>query len=51
MATRYRHDFGLEKDDTSPMDCGLSPREREVVLTLMAQLYEEATGQGFYKIL
>lgn len=51
MATRYRHDFGLDKDDTSPMESGLSPREREVVLTLMAQLYEEATGQGFYKIL
>lgn len=49
MALRYRHDFGLEVDDHSPMSCGVTPDERAAILRVMAQLYEEATGQGFYK--
>ncbi len=50
MAMRYRHDFGIELDDTSPMSCGMTDAERESILRIMAQLYEEATGQGFYKL-
>lgn len=50
MAMRYRHDFGLEVDDHSPMTCGTTKEERAAILRVMAQLYEEATGQGFYRI-
>jgi len=39
MAMRYRLDFGL-----------LAERERETVMRQMSQLYEEATGQGFYAL-
>lgn len=38
MAMRYRHDFGLLDQDM-----------QESCLITMRQLYEEATGQGFYK--
>jgi hypothetical protein len=50
MAMRYRHDFGLlkDEDDTSPMSCGMTPHEREHVLSLMAQLYEEVAGHGYF---
>lgn len=37
MAMRYRHDFGLLDDNF-----------RQSITTEMRQLYEEATGQGFY---
>ena len=46
MAYRYRHDFGLESDGFT----GVTPGERTMILLTMRQLYEEATGQGFYKI-
>lgn len=49
MATRYRHDFGLDADDASPMSSGFTEAERESLLRTMRQLYEEATGQGFYR--
>jgi len=39
MAMRYRHDFGL-----------LDQVMQESCLITMRQLYEEATGQGFYKL-
>jgi len=49
MAMRYRHDFGFEADDTSPMPYGMTSAEKESLLRTMSQLYEEATGQGFFK--
>jgi hypothetical protein len=49
MAMRYRHDFGLDADDTSPMSCGMTPDERAAILRTMAQLYEEVAGHGFFK--
>ena len=49
MATRYRHDFGLDKDPSSPLSAGLTDKERQVILEMMRQIYEEATGQGFYQ--
>ena len=48
MAMRFRHDFGIDADDNSPMSCGFTEREREALLRTMAQLYEEVSGQGFY---
>ncbi len=39
MAMRYRHDFGL-----------LPENERESIRTTMRQLWEEATGRGFYRL-
>lgn len=39
MAMRYRHDFGL-----------LDQVMQDSLINTMRQLYEEATGQGFYKI-
>lgn len=49
MALRYRHDFGLDADDTSPMSCGTTPAERDAILRVMRQLYEEVSGHGFYQ--
>ena len=57
MAVRLRHDFWLDKlsfgDGTetwgSAMSPGMTQREREAMLTEMAQLYEEVAGKGFYK--
>lgn len=39
MAARYRHDFGL-----------LDSEHRAAICGTMLQLYEEATGQGLYRI-
>ena len=39
MAMRYRHDFGL-----------LDSATQEGLKTSMRQLYEEATGQGFFSM-
>lgn len=51
MALRYRHDFGIDKDpEGGPLQCGVTPAERESLLRTMQQLYEEATGQGFYQL-
>ena len=47
MATRLRHDFGIDR--VEPWPGGMTQREREVLLTEMAQLYEEVAGKGFYK--
>jgi hypothetical protein len=49
MATRMRHDFGLDADDTSPMSSGFTEREREVLLNDMRKIYEEVSGHGFYQ--
>jgi len=49
MALRYRHDFGLDADDSSPMSGGLTDAERQALLTTMHQLYEEVSGHGFFK--
>jgi hypothetical protein len=50
MGMRYRHDFGLDAmDNDGPISVGLTDRERESIMRVMRQLYEEATGQGFYK--
>lgn len=50
MALRYRHDFGLDKDpEGGPLQCGVTPQEREAILRTMAQLYEEVAGHGFFK--
>ena len=49
MATRLRHDFGLDADDTSPMASGFTEREREILLNDMRKVYEEVSGHGFYK--
>lgn len=49
MALRYRHDFGIDKDPEDGFSSGCTFEERESILKLMAKLYEEATGQGFYK--
>ena len=49
MAMRYRHDFGLDHNDNSPMSAGCTPAEREAIILLMRQLYEEVAGYGFYQ--
>lgn len=50
MALRYRHDFGLTKTpEDGPLSSGVTAQEKESILRLMTQLYEEATGQGFYQ--
>ena len=49
MAMRYRHDFGIDTDDSSPMSCGLTDRERESILNTMRQIHEEVVGKGFYR--
>ena len=49
MAMRLRHDFGLDADDNSPMACGFTPAEREVMLADMRKLYEEVSGHGFFR--
>lgn len=49
MALRYRHDFGIDANDDSPMSGGYTEREREVILTLMRKLHEEVVGTGFYR--
>ena len=49
MAMRYRHDFGLTPDDSSPMSCGCTDAERQAILRVMRQLYEEVSGHGFFK--
>lgn len=38
MSYRYRHDFGLLQDD-----------KKNVIRTIMKQLWEEVVGKGFYK--
>lgn len=48
MCLRYRHDFGLDKID-GPISSGATNRERASIRSQMRQLYEEATGQGFYR--
>lgn len=48
MALRYRHDFGIDHDDASPMSCGTTPEQRDAILRTMRQLYEEVSGHGFY---
>lgn len=52
MAMRLRHDFGVDLPpaaDYTPFCGGMTPREREAMLTDMAKLYEEVVGQGFYR--
>jgi len=49
MAMRYRHDFGMDHDDSSPMAAGFTKAEREATLATMRQLYEEVAGHGFFK--
>ncbi len=54
MAMRLRHDFGIARpvqpDGSDTLIAGgMTPREREVMLTEMAQLYEEVAGKGFYR--
>jgi hypothetical protein len=50
MAMRYRHDFGIDAlENDGPISVGLTAREREYVLQLMRQLYEEVSGHGFFK--
>ncbi len=49
MALRYRHDFGLDADDSSPMACGMTPEMRLSILALMRQLYEEVAAHTFVK--
>jgi hypothetical protein len=50
MAMRYRHDFGLDKaEDAGPLTAGCTEAERQAIITLMRQLYEEVAGHGFYQ--
>ena len=49
MALRYRHDFDLECDSKFVIGCGTTQAERESILTIMRQLYEEVSGHGFHK--
>lgn len=50
MALRYQHDFGIERDpEGGPLQCGTTKEEREAILRVMRQLYEEVSGHGFYR--
>lgn len=52
MAVRLRHDFWLDGGRMTEGGyrlSGMTPEEREVMLTEMAQIYEEVAGKGFYK--
>lgn len=46
MALRYRHDFWLDKDETSILSCGCTGDERRAILTTMRQLYDEIVLQA-----
>jgi hypothetical protein len=48
MALRYRHDFGLRAEDNDwPVLAGVTEKEREAILRLMRQLYDEVAGYDF----
>lgn len=49
MARRYRHDFDLDRPQGATISCGTTPAEREAILRTMRQLWEEVTGNGFYR--
>lgn len=49
MCYRYAHDFGLDKDPDSPLSSGWTMQERQSLRSTMRQLYEEVSGNGFYK--
>ena len=49
MGLRYRHDFGLDRqEDSNMLTCGVTDEERESIRTTMRQLHEEVVGTGFY---
>lgn len=50
MAMRYRHDFGLNaEDDDGPIAVGVTPKQREAILSMMRKYYDEVAGNGFYR--
>lgn len=50
MAMRYRHDFGIDAtENDGPISVGVTPREREIILSQMRKLYDEVAGTGFFK--
>ena len=50
MCMRYRHDHGIPQNFPEQETDEQFRRRQEGTRTTMRQLYEEATGQGYYRI-
>jgi hypothetical protein len=40
MCMTWRHDYGLDRDECSPVPCGMTPGERAQLWRQMAQIFD-----------